>query len=248
MISIAKNIVRSLFRTQGIELISISVRFGFDPWIDVQRIARAWGVEIESVFDVGANDGETTSLFLQNFPTCRVSSFEPQVSVYEKLAARFHDEQRVHTANSALSNHEGVIRFYQYGNNKIASMSPNAPYAVRFGEAPVETTVPCTTVDEYCNSRGIDRIDILKIDTEGNDHLVLEGASRMLSAGQIRFVYVEFNTLEPVDGQFGGSLMLMNRLLPPAGFRLVSTYLDYLVVEQPMFSVSNALFALPPTT
>ncbi len=37
----------------------------------------------------------------------------------------------------------------------------------------------------------------------------------------------------------------MNRMLQTAGYRFIASYSDYVVSEPPMFSVSNALFALP---
>lgn len=197
------------------------------------------------VFDVGANDGETTSLLLQHFPGAQVHCFEPQATLAAKLQSRFVRDPRVRVRQLALGNAESTVKFFEYENDKIASMTPNAPFAVRFGQEPKMTEVPCTTVDQYCEREGIERIDILKIDTEGNDHLVLEGAARMIAAGRIAFVYVEFNSLEPIEGQFGGALAVMNRMLQPAGYRFIASYSDYVVSEPPMFSVSNALFALP---
>ena len=246
-INIAKWLVRDAFRAIGIELAS-TARFGLDPWQDIQHLARDWDRLVETVLDVGANRGDTTALLLKRFPLGRVVSFEPQARMAEKIDSTFRNQPRVHVENLALTNHEGTVEFYEYPNDKIASMTPNAPYAVRFGEQPKATSVRCTTLDRYCASNRIEHIDILKIDTEGNDHLVLQGASDMIAAGKIGFVYVEFNSIDPIEGQFGGALALANRILQPAGYRLVATYSDYIITETPMFSVSNALFALPPST
>ena len=43
-----------------------------------------------------------------------------------------------------------------------------------------------TTVDEYAANEGLGHIDVLKIDVEGNDPSVVEGATRMLAAGKVR--------------------------------------------------------------
>ena len=51
--------------------------------------------------------------------------------------------------------------------------------------------VDVTTIDNYCRDYGIERIDILKSDTQGFDLEVLKGASRLLDQHRIHLVYVE---------------------------------------------------------
>jgi FkbM family methyltransferase len=52
-------------------------------------------------------------------------------------------------------------------------------------------TVDVTTVDAYCAAQGIERVDYLKVDAEGHDLAVLQGAAGMLEVG-VRFVQFEF--------------------------------------------------------
>jgi hypothetical protein len=53
-------------------------------------------------------------------------------------------------------------------------------------------SVVTTTVDEFCSSRGIEAVDLLKVDAEGHDLAVLEGAATMLREARIAFVQFEF--------------------------------------------------------
>ena len=103
-----------------------------------------------------------------------------------------------------------------------------------------------TTVDEFSSQNKIDRIDVLKIDTEGFDLVVLEGARSMLQKRAIKFIYVEFNDLQPKEGIFGGALMPFDTLLQEYGFRFIASYNDYISLHGELFSVNNALFALTP--
>ncbi len=48
------------------------------------------------------------------------------------------------------------------------------------------------TVDTILGARGIDTLDFLKIDTEGFERLVLEGASTALRGGRIRAIQLEY--------------------------------------------------------
>ena len=49
------------------------------------------------------------------------------------------------------------------------------------------------TLDDYCALAGIEKIDFLKIDAEGHDHLVLTGARTLLERGAIEIIQFEYN-------------------------------------------------------
>ena len=51
------------------------------------------------------------------------------------------------------------------------------------------------TGDAYCATKGIDRIDLLKIDVEGAEHMVLRGFEQMLQHGAIRAVQFEYGNI-----------------------------------------------------
>jgi hypothetical protein len=63
------------------------------------------------------------------------------------------------------------------------------------GAAPETSTnleeVPLETLDGFCRNQKIARINYLKIDTEGHDFAVLQGAIDMLSQRRIDLVEVE---------------------------------------------------------
>ena len=56
-----------------------------------------------------------------------------------------------------------------------------------------EINVQTKTLDDFCLSENINNIDILKIDTEGNELNVLKGAERLLSKNKIMLIYVEIS-------------------------------------------------------
>ncbi len=59
-------------------------------------------------------------------------------------------------------------------------------------EMKLREEVRLSTIDEYCSSRGIEYIDLLKIDVEGHELDVLHGAGRMFAAGAIGMAAFEF--------------------------------------------------------
>ena len=53
-------------------------------------------------------------------------------------------------------------------------------------------TVRLDTVDNYCRENKIDKIDLLKLDVEGHELKILQGASEMLAADRISNLQIEF--------------------------------------------------------
>ena len=54
-----------------------------------------------------------------------------------------------------------------------------------------EIDVQTQTLDNFCLSQKIENIDVLKIDTEGNEANVLKGAKKLLLENRIKLIYVE---------------------------------------------------------
>ena len=56
-----------------------------------------------------------------------------------------------------------------------------------------EINVQTQTLDSFCLDKKIENIDVLKIDTEGNELNVLKGAKRLLSENKINLIYTEIS-------------------------------------------------------
>jgi len=155
--------------------------WGLDFRSDSAR--RAPQVSFRTIFDVGANVGQSTLRFTRWFPGATVWAFEPFAEAFAQLQeataavdARCHKlalGARMETVTVALSPLSV--------NNSLrnATDDPN-------GEV-----VEVGTLDAFAADQEIGRIDLLKIDTEGWDLDVLRGADRLLRAGEIAFVQVE---------------------------------------------------------
>ncbi len=212
---------------------------------DVRKLSGIWCSPISIAFDVGANIGQTAHQLLDIFETAHVHAFEPHPRTFKTLVEQI-DDSRLEAHQLALGSKEGIANLYVYDNDSLNSLSPNARYVLRQGFKASEVQVMTTTVDLFCERNGIEQIDILKIDTEGFELSVLEGSSSMLSNGNIRFVYLEYNSLFEKPGSAGGALLPIGELLSSFGFHLLTTYTDHIHTDGELFVGANALFAKPP--
>lgn len=251
-----KSIIRRAIERAGYAVTHRSVLpTGVDPVWDIQRLAARRGEEVRCVFDIGAHAGETALAYLAAFPGAAVHAFEPHPNSFACVAKLGSD--RLHAHRLAASNRCGEAEFFVF--SELAD-DPDAPIAASMnnslvaqtqfglvaGPNPKSITVDCVTVDRFCADQGIDRLDLLKIDTEGHELEVLEGAAETLASRGVRFVFLEFETLHPIEGASGGALAPCAALLEPHGFRLLATYPNNML-DRPLYVSLNALFVAPPT-
>lgn len=150
------------------------------------------------VFDVGANVGELTLLFSRFVADGGgVHAFEASSSVFErlKLVCGAAGRRSVVLNHLALSDENGSIKLNVY-EDALSSFNSQATrplksYGLDFEPVGIEET-PAMTVDYYCESKKIERIDLLKIDVEGAELQVMRGARRMLKSKRIACLTFEF--------------------------------------------------------
>ena len=159
---------------------------GVDPAVDIRRAFP--GLRVATVFDIGANVGQSADSFLAGFPDARIWSFEPSRSTFEQLRARFQDTSRVSCFNYAMSDHAGTANMELTDESVMRRLVADDTG----GDQPegVES-VELITLDAFCDGQGVDRIDYLKIDTEGHELQVLAGAGHMLDTDAIAILELE---------------------------------------------------------
>ncbi len=150
-----------------------------------------------TVFDVGANVGELTLLFSRFVGGGFVHAFEASSSTFKRLELVCDAAQRRNVVlnHLALSDKSGSIRLHIYEDAYLSfnsqAVRPLKHPGLDFEPIGIEET-PATTVDDYCESKKIERIDLLKIDVEGAELQVMQGARRMLKSKRIRCLTFEF--------------------------------------------------------
>jgi FkbM family methyltransferase len=129
------------------------------------------------VLDVGANIGHHTLVAAGLVgSTGAVHAFEPDPAVFNELMENvaLNGYEQVSCQNTPLSSDAGSATLYLGNSDVTNSLAPTMNHSDR------TVTVRTETLDNYVNRRGLSRVDVIKIDVEGAERLVLEGAATTL--------------------------------------------------------------------
>ena len=179
-----------------------------------------------TIFDVGANIGETAEQFWHFFQGATIHCFEPAPRTFQALANRARNIPRLVLENCAVSDKETRLTFHEYGDpaaNSLLATDPRAFSQIPTGIEEIGTTeVDVVTLDGYCETHGIPSIDILKFDIQGNELRALKGAERLLSARKIGAIYSEVLFIPVYQGQ--GEFFEIQAFLEKYGYTLFDFY------------------------
>lgn len=163
-----------------------------EQWLIEQVAPRS-----STFIDVGANIGEWAATFLAHMPGReRALLFEPADYAMQELKRRFEKMPDISLVQSAVSDVAGESTFYEEPEGGATS-------SLLSGYSKSDATkrvVPVTTLDEEARKQQLDRIDCLKIDTEGYDLHVLRGAVKLLSNHRIGIIQFEYGNAWPLAG------------------------------------------------
>jgi FkbM family methyltransferase len=145
------------------------------------------------LFDVGANHGAYSRFLHELAPTARIVAFEPHPSTFARLRDLMTDAPAVRLINQAMGEASGRLTLYDFRSSDGSTQASLSKAAVAlYSNDIVAHAVDCTTIDGFMLEFGIDRIDLLKIDTEGHDLAVLRGARDALRQRRIGMIQFEF--------------------------------------------------------
>jgi FkbM family methyltransferase len=145
------------------------------------------------LLDVGANIGKYSLMLSNEFPNARIFSFEPNKNTFDILKGNVKD--KTECINVGLGSEMKTGKIYTYADgvtSSHASIYSDVFKVFHEAEKIVDINFEMITVEDFCAKKGIKEIDLLKIDTEGNELEVLKGCGKMLSEGRIKIIQFEF--------------------------------------------------------
>ncbi len=145
------------------------------------------------VFDIGSHTGDWAAAALAINPALEIHCFEASPTTHRLLTARTPPLPVIANA-FGLGAIAETRTLYSFGAGSNAnSLYRRSGLEARNYPAQTETeTVRIETVDGYCAEQGIAALDFMKIDTEGHELFVLQGARRLLTTKAIGAVQFEY--------------------------------------------------------
>ncbi|MCB9150112.1 MAG: FkbM family methyltransferase [Caldilineaceae bacterium] len=132
--------------------------------------------QVKTFLDIGANTGIYALMAAVCNDDCEIYAFEPVPSVYKRLQdnIKVNQLQNVHAIHAAVTNSDGNTPLYVETGLRLplgASIKKQDRHDMG---APIQ--VPAVMIDSLVRQYTINRVDLMKIDTETTEPAVLEGA------------------------------------------------------------------------
>lgn len=156
-----------------------------------QLLQKLSDFNLKIVFDVGANIGEWTKIASKFITKADFYCFEMVPETFSTLSKNL-DKKNIILNNIGLSDVNETVDYKYYGAevgvNKLETRSI-------FHDHYMSSEIRKTKVikgDDYCEKKGIEVIDFLKIDVEGAELFVLKGFENLIKKKRIKIIQFEY--------------------------------------------------------
>ena len=169
----------------------------------------------DCVADVGANIGYVSLVCAQCVGDGIVYAFEPSAVTFDYLEQMATQVRQIKPYQLAISDSSGSVRF-------VDEISSDTSHIADIHD-PRGYLVDCCTIDAWASTHEIGRIDFLKIDAEGHDVQVMQGAGGVIKRYH-PFIEFEaftqkdtarvFDILQDLDYAAGYNIYRVNKQYP----------------------------------
>lgn len=139
------------------------------------------------IFDVGANVGDWSKFVISTFKKepHSLHMFEPLSSPFKALTKSIQKKPSYFFNQVALANSNGFVN--------LNFDTDNQGSAGAFIEGSYSEKVTLITLDEYCDRSSISNIHFLKMDVQGFEYQILQGAKGLLQNRAIHYIQFEID-------------------------------------------------------
>lgn len=156
------------------------------------------------IFDIGAHKGKTLNLFKTVYQKGIFFCFEPNLTAYNYLKKNFLSK-KIKFYKLAIGNKNQKkkmrINFLDL-TNSLSNINLNSKYLkfknfILSKKKNLAQTVKVNVIklDSFCAKNKINKIDVLKIDTEGFELKVLQGANKILNNTSYILIEIQNNKM-----------------------------------------------------
>ena len=206
MTSIKKILIRfikKIISLSGYELRGIKPKVAHNDYNAIHKflISEVLKCQEPVIFDVGANDGESIERFKKIFSKSKIYSFEPDDNAFQRLKKNYYNKENIEIFDFGISNRDGNQQFYSYDHDKISSLMQLDANSKLFKSRKIAKNsgedfeklkdIKILKLDSFVKDKNIPRINILKIDVQGYEPEVIEGAKYLIENNKIDIIEME---------------------------------------------------------
>lgn len=167
----------------------------------------------ETIYDIGANKGTWTKECLKYFPNATYYMFEPQINLKTDLDLLFKKHKNIQLFSVGVGNVNDELNFTMHERDDSCTFSFSEQEAQNRGFKQIKA--PIVKLESFAKENNLKTPSILKIDAEGLDLEVLEGANKLLN--NVEIIMVEVGIM---NGRIKNSALIMSDYLDKKGFKL----------------------------
>ncbi len=210
-----KYLVRQILRRSGFDLVRFRGEF------ESLQAALFLEQNVSLMIDVGANEGQYAQRMRQLGYTHDIVAFEPIASVYAALHRNFRGDSKFRAMQCAIGDFDGMIALHVSANTMSSSILPMS--SLHEGADPRSGYIHQDMVTvARLDSLGWPNVPTwLKVDVQGSEMSVLEGALGLLN--QVRVVQLELS-LVPL---YEGSALIEDVLIWARARRFEPVFIEY---------------------
>jgi FkbM family methyltransferase len=140
------------------------------------------------IIDIGGNIGSMSLAFAKMFPLAEIKAFEPTHFACERFIRNIllnpKEAERIELIQSFVSNsNDDNPKITAFASWKVGGENnKEEKHAIHLGTAKDTTGISAKTLDWFCTSNDFKNVKLIKIDTDGHEHKILEGAKETLIA------------------------------------------------------------------
>lgn len=198
------------------------------------------GMDIKTILDIGANEGQFAEEIYNIFPEANIYSFEPLKDTYEKLGENFKSKDRLYTYNIGLGEEEGNKTFYLSSATASSSLLKMGELHKNLFPHSTSITEQEITIKKLDNVEGIHFQDnlLIKIDVQGAEDKVILGGLETFKRAKVIITEVSYATLYEGQPLFKDIFSLLDTL----NFRYVGNFEQFYDPKNNTPLFSDAIF------
>jgi FkbM family methyltransferase len=171
------------------------------------------GYNPKCIYDIGAHRGTWTFECMNNFPNANYVLFEPQPNLRPEIERQLQGKNYT-LFSVGVGNNDGQLLFTYQDRDDSCTFNMTESEAKQKGFKQLKT--PIVKLDSFVKQKNLLKPDILKVDAEGIDLEVLDGAKELLNTS-VEVVLVEVGVL---NGHFNNNALNVLNYMDKANFKL----------------------------